>query len=498
MCRDESLVQHPHILMSSPIPTFGNLNIASMQSTRSLKGKGKGKAVESDSEGEYSDSEEEQGQGQGTGGPTHLFALDQCRQHVGMYSFQMAQASLEGHGIRIKPEAEPHCSCNEPNCPPMRWLWQHVDQIYNEAPISPPLTHHEQISNIGLHKICDRLDGEMREGLEDWQDTKWSLKKDYSVKDPRQRTRAFTRERMSSIRDIMATLSNPETVTEEYRSDLFDSPDGTLTGNLLVLGDLENSMIRLLIMDDNLFSQFKALVSNNIRDTQYFRKMDIKIRKTFALLDDYCATGDATGHPAHTVIWCAQTLVDIAHNISVNVNERQPLSPELREEAANLLISILDEVAGRRNHDAYQNLNPSQRRRRHAETSRIDGNLYELLIGSGTSPKNPSGGNFILNYLQDLPEARSHLEGLEHILACLVTKGWGPAPRAYTNKLKRIIDHLRGSAGPSPGSSVGKPIVGRPGDGDGAGGAGGPSGGPSTSSGKRPAGSMGGRAKRMK
>lgn len=243
-------------------------------------------------------------------------------------------------------------------------------------------------------------------------------------------------------------------------------------GNILVEGDLEATIARLLILDDAFFYQFKSLVSRNICATEYFRKMALKAVKAFDLLDQYEQLGPTAGQ--HDLAWCAQTLVDIVDSISSNVTMRQPLSPSSREEAAKSLVGILKDVVKNHNYDIYQTVK-WPRRRPHGELQ-IDRNLYERLIGS-TSRSNPSGGNFVIKALQDLPEAQRFVEDLEEILGLLETIGWGPAPRAYRYKLSALIAQLKRV--PSPTSVPGPAAS-------------------SSLSEKRPATSMDRKVKRMK
>jgi hypothetical protein len=245
----------------------------------------------------------------------------------------------------------------------------------------------------------------------------------------------------------MATLSSY--VTDDFRSDIFDTPDDISLDDQFVLGDLEATLAKILIKDDDIFHQFDALVPRNARASDYFRKMGLKAQHTCVLLDNYCEVGPAAGQQ-YDIIWCAQTLNDIVTAISQNVAQRQPLSPASREEAAKALVSILSMVVKDRNHDVYQN--PQWPRRRPHGEPQIDRNLYERLIGT-QSRANPAGGNFVIKALQDLPEAQRFVDELEDILRILKTIGWGPAPQAYTDKLNAIIAQLKRGSGPSASSS---------------------------------------------
>jgi hypothetical protein len=320
--------------------------------------------------------------------------------------------------------------------------------------------YYGQIASVGLENICEDLHWELRKGTEsDEEETTWLLKKDYRTSAHGLQTRSMVRERLREIRDILATLSPESSV--DYRKDIFESVDDITMEDILVLHDLAATVSRLLLHDDDVFYQFKSLVPHNTRASDYFRKMDLKAQTACQLLDDYVLNGPATGQ--HDLIWCSQELVDIVNSISTNVTERQPLNPSSREAAAKSLVSILMEVVKNRNTDVYQD-DRVPRRRQHGEPH-TDRNLYERLIGS-TSPQNPAGNAFVIKALQDLPEARLFIEDLEEILSILETIGWGPAPKAYREKLAALISQLKGGAGLStsapgkrPGSGMERKVI---------------------------------------
>ncbi|KAK0119177.1 hypothetical protein ONS95_008034 [Cadophora gregata] len=468
--------------MSPPISSFSKLSITpAMQSSRGHAGghsgeKGKGNAVPIDEEpssSEHSSDEESDGSDPDDDNleeeidtTCRVFALDHCRQHGTRYAFQIAYAEVERYSIRISTtdSGKPTCSCKEPGtCLHITWF---LEQLSRTRPLAAGdevqgVTPYEHISHLGLDNVCEELHWELRQGTDsDAEETQWQLMKAYSTVQVGRQTRGVIKERLKTVRDILATFS--EIDTDSYRQDLFKSGDEITLEPVLVRRDLEATVAKILVMDDSIFNHFQTLVSHNTRATEYFIKMGAKAQTTLELLDRYCEIGPSSGQ--HDLISSAQTLVNIVHAIDTNASERQPLSPASRVEAAKALVSILSMVVRERNHDAYQN-STWPRRRPHGELS-IDRNLYERLIGT-TSRTSPAGGNFVIDALQPLPEARHFVEELEEILAILGTIGWGPAPQAYREKLGALISQLKGS-------------------------------GLSMSSGKRPAGSLDRKVKRMK
>jgi hypothetical protein len=455
--------------MSAPISRFSRLSISKMQSSRGHArghsgGKGKGKApVKQDDPSSSEDDSNENSQGSDSGGEEQdegtdtawsgrVFALDHCRQHGTRYAFQIAYAEVERYSIRISTtdSGNPTCSCREDGtCRHIVWLLEQISRTTGDTTEpTTPSTPYEQISTRGLSNVCEELHWEFREGTDsDTEETKWQLKKDYTASELGRQTRGMIKERMKVVRDIMATLSRD--LPEDYRRDIFESPDDVTMESTCVTGDLEATLSRLMILDDDLFHKFKDLVSRDTRATEFFRKMELKAQDSLDLLDKYCEVGPDDGK--YDVIWCAQTLIDIVNSISANVAERQPLSPASREEAAKALVSILRVVVKKRNVEAYQNIT-WQRRRPHGE-AQMDRNLYQRLIGS-SSRSNPAGGNFVIKALQELPEAQRFVDELADILATLETIGWGPAPYTYRSKLSELITQLK--RGETPSSSLGK------------------------------------------
>ncbi|KAF4636101.1 hypothetical protein G7Y89_g1992 [Cudoniella acicularis] len=453
--------------MSSPLPQFNKLSIQqTMQSSRAtphgqLAGKGKGKApaprditpvLEEEEDDDEDDEEEEE---EDEEDPERIFALDHCRQHNECYAFQIAYAEPERYSIRINPtnlgvRRAPTCTCPSGHlgtCRHIHWLLEQLSRAGADVVGGTDIGPYERITAMGLGNVCYQLQWELRDADWDSEETIWELKKHRPAIQASRQTRGMMRDRMAAVRDIMAALSH--VVTEDYRKDIFESPTDFTTGEIYVPADLEATLSRLLILDDDVFRRMNSSVPSNERALGYFRKIIIKAENTCALLDNYLMVGPAAGQ--HDLIWCAQTLSNIVDSIHRNITERQPLSPLSRAAAAKALVTILGMVV-ERNKEVYNDLS-WQRRRPHGEPA-IDRNLYLRLIGSLSNANPPINPTFALEALQDLPEAKRYVEDLEEILAKLESIGWGPAPLAYRNKLTDIIVQLKGR--PSPSTSGGK------------------------------------------
>jgi hypothetical protein len=325
--------------MSAPISGFSKLSISQMQSSRThSKGKGKATKPEDDSSSSDEHSEEDVEEGSDSSDEdiddnidsvyTHsVFAIDHCRNIGTHYAFQMAYAPVERYSIRISAAdlTQPTCSCRVPDCQHIDWLLSQLSHLQREPFAGVALTPYEQISGYGLNAVCEELHWELREGANsDAEETQWQLQKDYSSVSSRRQTRNMIKHRMRIVRDILATMS--PVVYSEYRGDIFDADDDLSSDNIFTQGDLEATISRILIFDDQIFHKFRYLVSQDVCASDYFTKMAQKAKETCERLDIFCEIGPQASGGYDDLIWCAQTLVDIVTAISSNVT-RRPFNP---------------------------------------------------------------------------------------------------------------------------------------------------------------------------
>jgi hypothetical protein len=396
-----------------------------------------------------------------------IFALDHCRPH-GMsedgrspssprFAFQIAEAQVKRYGVRISA-ANPRsttCSCDEEGvCRHRRWLLKQLDHTGLHTTGGADINLFASIEQKGLQSVCDALNWEIRgvststesdldsDDLNEPEDEKWALKKRLPLSHISQHARGLLKERSETLRDIMAALCSEP--TEDYRPDIFDSENDIALRPIGFPGDVGGTFSRWLLQDDEAFLKFKPLIPHDMRASAYFKNMASKAYNACELMDKYATMGPTPGEAIHhDVAWCAQTLINVVNAVGKNISKRQPLSHSSRREASSTLVLILREVVDR-NKDVYQD-DRLPRRRPHGEPQ-TNRNLYQRLIGSD-SPSNPAGPMFVLRDLQDLPEAQPFVETLEEILIKVQSIGWGPAPLAYRDKLRAIIAQLKGSSG---------------------------------------------------
>lgn len=437
---------------------------------------------EDDEDTEGSDEEEDEGDGNAEAPSSpKLFALDHCRQiePTQTFAFQIRFAQVQRYSVRFNPEknsGRPTCSCEEEGtCQHIAWLLEQLEpgmEPANDQSLSPQ----ERLHETGLENICHTLDWELRGSDYDGPtENEYQLVKKNDtnstssgsvVHPPSQRTREMRRLRLAAVRDIMATLSHHD-VQDTYRPDVFNDNGREVSDYSVAPQDLEKTLARILFHNDRTFYQFDAFVRVDVRAEEYFRKMVYKAQSVCASLDEYVQNGPGNFREIHDVVWCGKELVGIVESIRQNIELRAPLSSHSKQVAAKALIDIL-QIVVHRNTELYDSQHMNWTRRRPHGERQIRRNLYQFLIGTASS-ENPARGTFVLNVLQELPEAVRFVEELDEILRKLETVGFKEP--AYTEKLRGIISRLKSMN--TPGES-------------------------SSSSGKRPASSMDRRAKRMK
>lgn len=456
--------------MSSPLPHFSKLSItqtmqySGVSAHSQAMGKGKGKAPvtkavqfavadedeeeeeeeEEDDDEEHDDDDDDASDTSDTSWSGRVLALDHCREIDQCYAFQIAYAEPEYYSVRINPtdavyRQPPTCTCqSNGTCHHVQWLLERIGRTSANVVGAGNVGPYERIRTVGLGNVCDQLQWELREGS-DSEETIWDLKKSNPATDPGRRTRQMTDSRKKLVRDIMATLSPSQVVTEDYRPDLFVG-GGLNSATIYQPKDVDATLARLLMVNDEMLNGMKSVVYSEIRASVYFSNAMTKADTACKLLEQYSQNGPIDGEH-YTVIWCATELSNIVGAIRQNLLDRSPLPPASREAAAKALVDILDMVV-HRNHEAYQGAS-WPRHKPHGEPQ-VDRNLYLRLIGLPSKAKPAMPANFVLDTLQDLPEARAYIEKLEDIWYELGTIGWTPTPTQYRSKLAGILQQLKG------------------------------------------------------
>jgi hypothetical protein len=254
--------------------------------------------------------------------------------------------------------------------------------------------------------------------------------------------------RANVIKEMMASLSSSE-LANEYRTDVFDKlANEETTEHLLVKRDLEATLAKILMERDDIYYQFRRIVSTDHRASDFFEKMRERAENTLTEMDKFFENGElGRMREAHDVVWCAQLLT----NIVASIKERLlglALGPDVKDTAAKSLVYILGEVV-RRDIDSYRTpIWRNSPKRRLPENER---NLYHRLINSRT------GRSFILSELDLIePSAGQYsVTELERIFETMTA-----APSEYMHSFRNIISRWKSFDGPSgqkrqPGEAAG-------------------------------------------
>jgi hypothetical protein len=373
-----------------------------------------------------------------------ILAVDHCR-HVQSpndtyYAFQLGIAEVRALGIRFRSSQTrgEECSCGDPSCDHIAWLKSQI-HITNGQSV------YDYLEDRSMPRVCDEHGWGVQDESYEYEPASWRLA------NKRQRRNTTSRSRRAAVRDIMSTFHH-DIVAEEYRPDLFDF--ALHSHEVLAPYDLEATLSKLLIHDDDTFQKFESIVSRERCDTEYFRKMGEKYFRALDKLDEFESTGKLSDWTAmgpssntkfqHDVPWCARTLVELVDSIRDNLQWRNGMSYESQKQAAALLIQMLEAIVFR-NTELYTNID-WVRQRPHGEPS-THRNLYLNLLG----PQSENGrGEFILDALESLPEEatapRQYIDRLTHLQFRLASHAYA-ASSSYMNRLGYVVARLRRNHG---------------------------------------------------
>ncbi|GAW18226.1 hypothetical protein ANO14919_077000 [Xylariales sp. No.14919] len=366
------------------------------------------------------------------GTPSKL-ALRGCSPRGQGYVFLISE-TIEYH-VRAPygsgPYDGPSCSCRQDErsvglqhpCRHTLWL---CDQILSQLVPLPSDPHTWRIDGYTTKhgNVCDYIPDYHFDVLAD------SLRCDIMAGEPlKPRPR-----RIQTAREILATLSGNS--VETYRPDL----TGENVGKRVVKeGDLEETIFRMLLQNDSLFSYFLASMRDREPLNPRFRRFRDRADAALDAFDKYVKASDLERvELSKNPQWCYKTFKDILEQIrSIILYSERELDDFDRRAAANTLVYILDQIVGRNeDHDAVRlNDDDGSCTEDQLKNTRKINLCNELIV--------ESSHNFILDILDKLP-----LEVVNHLMPDLSrierTIANTNAPQSYRNKLGDIIARLRG------------------------------------------------------
>lgn len=369
------------------------------------------------------------------------FTVDHCEEKSAggrdkYYAFEVSETMKAGV-IRVGPPGSkwtrPLCSCGEPQaCRHVYWLLDEVaghslahseESLYvlQRDGYVPSNSHpFEQISSLGLELVAKQL--------------QWSFQRTH----PGGVSAPILTHRLHEVRDILAALV--AAVGRDHDHIMFDQLPAALTAvDILVPKDLDATLARTLINDDDVFQYLGHLVSAKDQTADLFRKLGEKAHAAIALVDESAeGSQGASDELPHDVTWCAAALVDVVTVITHELDERAPLAPAARREAAQALVSILVSVVNH-NRDAS------------SRGGKVERSLYHRLMVMSTGVAEDF--STIVDTLYGLADAAGPaIDVLEDILDTIKSNGGSVV---YERKLRRLHDHFKAAGTKRQGGDLG-------------------------------------------
>ncbi|KAI4865596.1 hypothetical protein F4820DRAFT_420034 [Hypoxylon rubiginosum] len=331
-------------------------------------------------------------------------------------------SEASGYGV-------PSCTCesDDPPCRHILWLFDRIaGQVLGARATPYTLTRHGYPAELGGNPY-DAIAGFHLDTLAD------GLHCDVvgQSPDPNPRRVRETRELLASLNDVPA---------DEYRPDLFgdNSNNSPRKGKRAVVrGDLEQTVFRMLLRNDDFFHYFlsSASLRPGERNEVRFRGLQLRADAALAGLQQY-ADGDpslqAIPKPKD-VAWCAAHLESVARQVRavIHTTDRPLEAPELRA-AARTAVHVLERVVSDFDRDAGPASLPAEER-----------NLYRRLIGGA---RDDDSDDFVIDVLDSIPPEvlGPWIDDLAAVERGIAEKG---APAAYLARLRSLLGHLREHSG---------------------------------------------------
>lgn len=255
--------------------------------------------------------------------------------------------------------------------------------------------------------------------------------------------------RIGEARELLAAvhLQDPDL----FRPDLFDDVAGIAGSKVLKRGDIDLTILRMLIDNHHFFQYFFSAASRSdtpLKDP--FRKISQRIDRILCAHDDASARILTTSSlplsprlaterlPARDVAWASKHLLGCTTLVrSLIFTRSRPLTSPEAISAARVLTRLLALVVARNTDIAHLATRASSSVVTPLPSPHSGRNLYLNLIGDHDR-------DFVIGILGLLPPAAtSHF--LDKLEACLDDIGTHGAPSGYVQRFKKLLDRLRAS-----------------------------------------------------
>jgi hypothetical protein len=247
--------------------------------------------------------------------------------------------------------------------------------------------------------------------------------------------------RVLEARELLASAHDQP--VDSFRHDIFDAEHIHLGSKVLKRGDIDATILRMLLDNHHFFQYFLSAASRSdtpVRDP--FRKLSKRVDRILLTLDnatslDKQSVTSPTSprhmevQPQRDVPWAAKHIVGCTTLIrSLIFTRSRPLSPSESLSAARSLVHILTLVTSRNTTLPPTPSSPS--------SSRTSRNLYLYLIGD-------QDRDFIIGILGLVPPAAAS-QFLDSLEGCLEDIGRHGAPTAYVERFRKMLERLRTSS----------------------------------------------------
>ena len=268
--------------------------------------------------------------------------------------------------------------------------------------------------------------------------------------------------RSESVKDMLSVFDQVA-LPQEYGREFQDAPPSASLADLFVPGNLNFTIYRLAIRDDDFYKRLTKIISPDRCATRFYAKQRARAVDAMRSLGEYIRDGPSPNPMTRDmdVPECARIFRTIVHQICQDRDSRtakQPLSASIITQVAETLVEILQQVCDR-DFDIYENIT-WPRVGADDEPDR-NKNLYMYLIGD--PPRYSSAlawmnDDFVIDQLGDFPtnEWRHLIEPLTTIREEIHERAlaYGHPSFAYADKLESMLREYTNEAEEPSTSSV--------------------------------------------
>lgn len=236
------------------------------------------------------------------------------------------------------------------------------------------------------------------------------------------------------VQDMLSVFDERRLPEEYGRQDMVENipTESTSLGSLVSPENLAATIYGLARHDPKFRRRLRKALTRDFCANQFLEKMRARIwTSVLGRLDRHIASGPQSD--PNIVMETADRLRACIQQIQKYVEDRAPLSMQVKSTAAGILVDLLHSVCDR-NTDIYTQINWT--RTAQDPEDQDDRNLFHNVIGGADEEEEDD--YFALTFFSGLaPDAWMYL--LDRLLQLLVKLRRNDAPRSYIEKLERVV-----------------------------------------------------------